>query len=49
MTFTMYAMRIVLADNLASATAQSTTLQQGAQSSEKLTWIVVLVLLAWGA
>ena len=45
MTFTMYAMRIVLADNLASATAQSTTLQQGAQSSEKLTGIVVLVLL----
>jgi signal transduction histidine kinase len=45
MTFTMYAMRIVLGDNLASATAQSTTLQQGAQSSEKLTGIVVLVLL----
>ena len=45
MTFTLTAMRTVLGDNLASATAQAGTLQQGARNSEQLTGTVVLVLL----
>jgi signal transduction histidine kinase len=45
MSFTLGAMRSVLADDLTSATAQAGALRQGAQSSERLTGIVVLVLL----
>ena len=45
MSFTLGAIRSVLADDLTSATAQAGTLRQGAQSSERLTGIVVLVLL----
>ncbi|HEX7160697.1 MAG TPA: nitrate- and nitrite sensing domain-containing protein [Trebonia sp.] len=45
MTFTLTAMRTVLGDNLASATAQAGTLQEGARNSEQLTGIVVLALL----
>jgi signal transduction histidine kinase len=45
MTFTLNAMRSVLGNDLASATAQAATLRQGAQSSERLTGIAVLVLL----
>jgi signal transduction histidine kinase len=45
MTFTLAAQRSVLGNDLASATAQAATLRQGAQSSERLTGIVVLALL----
>jgi signal transduction histidine kinase len=45
MQFTLGAMRTVLGDELTSVTVQADSLQQGAQSSEKLTGIVVLVLL----
>jgi signal transduction histidine kinase len=45
MTFTLGAMRNVLGTDLSSATAQADSVQQGAQSSERLTGIVVLVLL----
>jgi signal transduction histidine kinase len=45
MSFTLGAIRSVLADDLTSATAQAGSLRQGAQSSERLTGIVVLVLL----
>jgi signal transduction histidine kinase len=44
-SFTLTQMRSVLGDNLTSATAQAATLRQGAQSSERLTGIAVLVLL----
>jgi signal transduction histidine kinase len=49
MSFTLTAMRTVLSDELASATAQASSLQQGAESSEKLTGIVVLALLLFAA
>jgi signal transduction histidine kinase len=45
MSFTLGAMRSVLGNNLTSATAQASALRQGAQSSERLTAIVVLALL----
>ena len=45
MKFTLQAQRLVLGDELSSATAQATALQQGAVSSEVLTGIVVAVLL----
>jgi signal transduction histidine kinase len=45
MSFTLGAMRSVLGSELTSATVQASSLQQGAQNSEKLTGIAVLVLL----
>jgi signal transduction histidine kinase len=45
MSFTLGAMRSVLSSEFTSATTQATTLQQGAQSSEKVTGIAVLALL----
>jgi len=45
MTSTLGAMRNVLGTDLTSATVQANSLKQGSQSSEKLTGIVVLVLL----
>ena len=45
MSFTLGATRSVLGSELTSATAQADSLQQGAESSEKLTGSVVLVLL----
>jgi len=45
MAFTLGAMRSVLGSDLTSATVQANSLQQGARNSEKLTGIVVLVLL----
>ena len=45
MSFTLNAMRSVESDNLASVVAQANALQQGAQNSEKLTAVVVGVLL----
>jgi signal transduction histidine kinase len=45
MSFTLNAMRSVESDNLASVVAQANALQQGAQSSVKLTAVVVGVLL----
>ncbi len=45
MSFTLARTRAVLGSDLGSATAQAGSLQQGAESSEKLTGIVVLVLL----
>ena len=44
MSFTLTQMRSVLGNNLTSATSQAATLRQGAQSSERLTGIAVLVL-----
>src|SRR6185437_6748737 len=45
MSVTLAQMRTVLGNNLGSATQQAATLRQGAQSSERLTGIVVLALL----
>ncbi len=45
MSFTLARTRAVLGSDLGSATAQAATLRQGAQSSERLTGIVVLALL----
>ena len=45
MSFTLAQMRTVLGNDLGSATAQAATLRQGAQDSERLTGIAVLVLL----
>ncbi|HEX7163974.1 MAG TPA: nitrate- and nitrite sensing domain-containing protein [Trebonia sp.] len=45
MAFTLGQQRSVLGDNLTSATVQANALRQGAQSSERLTEIAVLVLL----